>query len=45
MKQTEVKAAHGGAIISPGEIIRMWGDWTTAELIRLQWKLEFLEGG
>jgi len=38
-----VQAKHGEALIAPGEIVRLVGTWTGAELIRLLWKVEFLE--
>jgi len=40
-----VQAKHGVAVIAPGEILRLIGTWTGAELIRLMWKVEFLEEG
>lgn len=45
MKTQQVKAVNGSAVIGPGEILELRGEWTSAELIRLQWKLEFMEGG
>lgn len=45
MKTQTVQAKHGEALIAPGEILRLMGTWTAAELIRLLWKVEFLEEG
>lgn len=44
MKTQTVQAAHGLAVIAPGEILKLSGEWTGAELTRLLWKLEFMEG-
>jgi len=38
-----VQAKHGEAVIAPGEIVRLMGNRTGAELTRLLWKVEFLE--
>lgn len=45
MKTQTVQAANGTAVIAPGEILNLTGDWTGAEITRLLWKLEFMEGG
>jgi hypothetical protein len=45
MKTQTVQAQNGTAIIAPGEILRLTGNWTGAELTQLLWKLEFMEGG
>lgn len=43
MNTKTVQAAHGTALIAPGEVLRLQGNWTGAELIRLLWKVEFME--
>lgn len=42
MKTQTVQAKHGTALIASGEILRLLGFWTGAELIRLLWKVEFM---
>lgn len=44
MKTQTVQAKNGTAIIAPGEIVNLTGDWTGAELTRLIWKAQFMEG-
>ena len=43
MKTQTVQAKHGTAVIAAGEVLNLTGDWTGAELIRLLWKVEFME--
>jgi len=43
MEIQTIQAAYGTALKAPGEILRLMGNWTGAELIRLLWKVEFLE--